>query len=96
MSLNSITENMVERIFGVCSGPDQWPHAVHVEVATDHVGTPGKDGGTITLRNVIAAWEVAATVAEGFSIRRGCYGTPPHRGEEASKWCAHETNVAEC
>ena len=44
---------------------------------------PGKDGGTTTLQNVIAAWDVAATAVEGFSIRCGSYGTPLHHDEGA-------------
>ena len=52
-------------------------------LATNRMGTLGKDRGTITLQNVIATWELAATEAEGFSIRRGSCGTPPHSGEGA-------------
>ena len=52
-------------------------------LATDHVGAPGKDGGAITLRNVIATQETATTIAEGLSIRRGGRGTPPPRAEGA-------------
>ena len=47
------------------------------------MGTLGKDGGAITLQNVIAAREVAATAVEGFSIRRESRETPLHRGEGA-------------
>ena len=60
-------------------------HAVQVALATDHVGTPGKDGGAIMSRNVIAALEVTATAAEGLSIRRGSRGTPLRRGEGAGE-----------
>ena len=58
-------------------------NAVQVALATDRVGTPGKDGGAITLENVIAAQEVAAIAAEGFSIRSGSRWTVPRRGEGA-------------
>ena len=77
------TEKRVEGAFGACSGTDWCPHAVQVALATDRVGTPGKDGGAITSRNVIAAREAAATAAEGLSIRRGSCGTPPYQGEGA-------------
>ena len=82
-SSNANTEKRVEGAFGACSGTDWCPHAVQVALATDRVGTPGKDGGAITSRNVIAAREAAATAAEGLSIRRGSCGTPPYRGEGA-------------
>ena len=56
---------------------------MQVALATDRVGIPGKDGGAITLRNMIAAREAPATVAKGLSIRRGSCGTPPCRGKGA-------------
>ena len=56
---------------------------MQVVLATDRVGTPRKDGGSITSQNVIAAQEVAATVAEGFLIRCGSHSTPQRRGEGA-------------
>ena len=58
---------------------------MQVALATDCVGTPGKDEDAITLRNVIAAQEVAATtvatVVEGLSIKRGSLGALPHQGK---------------
>ena len=77
MSSNANTEKMVEGTFSTCSGHDWCPHAVQVALATDHMGTLGKDGGTITLRNVIAAQQVAAMATEGFSIRFESRGIPP-------------------
>ena len=64
MSSKANIEKMAEGTFGACSGADWCPHAV--QVALD----PGKDGDAITSRNVIVAREVAATAAEGLSIRR--------------------------
>ena len=65
ISSNVNTEKMVEGTFGTCSGADLCPYAMQVALATDRVGTSGKDGVAIMSRNVIAAREVAATAAEG-------------------------------
>ena len=83
MSSNTNTGKRAEGTFGARLGTDWCPHAVQVALATDHVGTLGKDGGAITLRNVIFALELAATAAEGLSIRRGSCGTSPCRDEGA-------------
>ena len=77
LSSNANNEKRVEDTYGACLGPDWCPHVVQVALAIDHMGIPGTDGGAITLRNVIATWEVAATAAEGLSIRGGWRGTPP-------------------
>lgn len=50
-------------------------------LATDRVGTLGKDRCAITSQNVITTQEVAAIVTEGLSIRCGSRGTPSHRCE---------------
>lgn len=77
MLSNDNTKKLVECTFSTWSGVDWCPHAVQVALTTDPVGTSGKDGGAITLQNVIAAREVAATAAEDLSIKCGSRGTPP-------------------
>ena len=85
MALSSGSKRMIACPFEECLG-DQWcPHAVQVALATDRVGTPGRDGAEIASQNVIDAREAAAKAAEGLSMRRGGSGTPPHRGKGARK-----------
>ena len=91
MSSNTNIEKMVEGTFGAFSRADWCPYAVQGALATDCIGILGKDGGSIALQNVIAAREVAATVAEGFSIRREIRGTPPcHTRRQGSQQMVHE------
>ena len=45
-------------------------------LATDRVGTLGRDGAEITLQNVIVAREAVAKAAEGLSMQHGSSGTP--------------------
>ena len=54
-------------------------------LATNRVGTPGRDGAEIVSQNVINAQEAAAKAAEGLSMRCAGSGTPPHRGKGARK-----------
>ena len=85
MTLSVGSKRMVACPFDECSG-DQWcPHAVQVALATDCVGTPGKDGAEIASQNVINARDAAAKAAEGLSMGRGGSGTPPRRGQGARK-----------
>ena len=85
MSLSAGSKRMVPCPFGVCSG-DQWrSHAVQVALATDCVGTPGRDEAKITSRNVTAPQEVVAKAAEGLSMWRGSSWTPLRQSEDASK-----------
>ena len=85
MTLSAGCKRMVACPFDECSG-DQWcPHAVQVALATDRMGTPGRDGAEIVSQNVIATWEAAVKAAEGLSMRRGGNGTPPGRGRGPRK-----------
>ena len=85
MALSAGPKRMVACPFDECSG-DKWcPHAVQVALATDRVGTPGRDGAEIESQNVINARDAAAKAAEGLLMRRGCSGTPPRRGKGARK-----------
>ena len=85
MALRAGSKRMIACPFEECLG-DQWcPHAVQVALATDRVGTPGRDGAEIASQNVINAREAAAKAAEGLSMRRGGSGTPPRRGKGARK-----------
>lgn len=62
------------------------------------MGTLEKERCMIRLQKVIAARDAAEKVAEGLSMGRGDRGMLTHQGgggEGASKWCMHETNVAE-
>ena len=59
--------------------------AMQVLLATDSVGTLGKDGDAIMSQNVIAAQEVAVTAVEGLPIKLGSHGTPPRQGEGAKE-----------
>lgn len=61
----------------MCSKDDWCPHAVQVALPTGRVGTPGKEGGTITPQNVIATQDAAEEVEEGSLMRRGGRGTTP-------------------
>ena len=55
MALSAGSKRVVACPFEECSG-DQWcPHAVQVALATDRVGTPGRDGAQIASQNVIDA-----------------------------------------
>ena len=85
MVLSAGPKRMVACAFNECSGDQRCPHAMQVALATDHVGTPGRDGAEIASQNVIAAQEAAAKAAEGLSMRCGSSGTPPRRGRGARK-----------
>ena len=64
MALSAGFRRMIACPLYECSG-DQWcPHAVQVALATDRVGTPGKDGAEIVSQNVINARDAAAKAAE--------------------------------
>ena len=69
-----------------CVLGDQWcPYAVQVALATNRVGTLGRDEAKITLQNVIATWEAVGKVVEGLSMRHGNSGTPPCQGKGGRK-----------
>ena len=85
MALSAGSKRMIACPFEECSGNQWCPHAVQVALATDHVGTPGRDGAEIVSQNVINARKAAAKAAEGLSMRRGGSGTPPRRGKGARK-----------
>ena len=85
MALSTGSKRMIACPFDECSW-DQWcPHAVQVALATDCVGSPGRDGAKIAAQNVIDAWEAAAKAAEGLSMWRSGSGMPPCRGKGARK-----------
>ena len=69
----------------MCLGDQRCPHAVQVALATDRVGTLGRDGAEIASQNVINAREVAAKAAEGLSMWSSGSGTPLHRGKGPRK-----------
>ena len=85
MALRAGSKRMIACPFEEWSGSQWCPHLVQVALATDHVGTLGRDGAEIASQNVINAREAAAKAAEGLSMRHGGSGTPPRRGKGARK-----------
>ena len=71
MSSNANNEKVVEDTFGACWGDDWCPRVVQVAMATNRMGTLGKERGEMTLRKVVAARDMAEKAMEGLSINRG-------------------------
>ena len=98
MALSVGSKRTIACPFDECSG-DQWcPHAVQVALATDRVGTLGRDGAQIASQNVIDSREAAAKAVEGLLMWRGSSGTatlPRQGGKEADRRYVLKTNVAE-
>ena len=83
MSTNARTGLKATCGLGMCLEVDWFPHAVQVALAADRMDILGREGGAITLQEMIVARDAAEKVVRVLSMRRGHRGIPLHQSEGA-------------